>query len=199
MTKQTAAPRTYLTPDVPKIIEAICFVITEAVRKHKKSVTQYDIVKSLFLADRKHMNTFGRPITFDNYCAMKFGPVPSLAYNLLKNDAPSKRKYKLTKLPWKRTASSRPGDNWFHYSTTHTEVDDEILSPSDIEALKGAVATICSLSFGQIKRLTHDDPAYVEAWDDESTRKSFDMSLGMLFDSPNYEAAERIQYLSKHR
>ena len=55
-------------------------------------ITQYDIVKSLFLADKAHLNRYGRPITFDNYFAMKDGPVPNLAYNLLKRDNYSLRR-----------------------------------------------------------------------------------------------------------
>ena len=81
-----------MEPNVNKILDTICFVIAEA-RERSKSVDQYDIVKTIFLADKKHLNKYGRPITFDNYHAMKFGPVPSLTYNFLKEDQSKLKKY----------------------------------------------------------------------------------------------------------
>lgn len=76
-----AAPqyRRPFKPDKDRILEAILFLIGRS-----SSLSQYEIVKSLFLADRTHLNTYGRPITFDNYVAMEHGPVPSLAYDALK-------------------------------------------------------------------------------------------------------------------
>ncbi len=47
-------------------------------------VTQYDILKSLFFADRSHLNKYRRPITFDQYHALPDGPVSSLSYDVLK-------------------------------------------------------------------------------------------------------------------
>ena len=67
------APVHTMTPNTDRIIAAIAVVIKEA-RQANAVVTQYDILKALFLADRAHLNKFGRPITFDNYVAMKDVP-----------------------------------------------------------------------------------------------------------------------------
>jgi hypothetical protein len=56
-----------------RILAAMLFLMNE-----HPGLTQCQIVKSIFLADEQHLNTYGRPVTFDNYVAMPRGPVPSL-------------------------------------------------------------------------------------------------------------------------
>ena len=188
------APQVRLKPNLQKILAAITHVIALG-DKNNVAVTQYDVLKSLFLADRSHLNRFGRPITFDNYVAMRAGPVPSLAYDLLKESKRTLAKHKLAVLPWER--SPGPGGT-FHYARANPAKFDDVLSESDMIALSEAYGVITSLTFAQIRRLTHSDPAYMEAWEDDEDRKAFDMSVGMLFDSPDFEQAEAIAFLSKH-
>ena len=188
------APLVRLKPNLQKILAAITHVIALGDRDNSAG-TQYDILKSLFLADRSHLNKYGRPITFDNYVAMKAGPVPSLAYNLLKENKSALSKHRLAILPWER--SPGPGGT-FYYSRANLVMFDDVLSESDTMALSDAYRVVTSLTFSQIRRLTHSDPAYVEAWEDNENRKAFDMSVGMLFDSPDFEQAEAVAFLSRH-
>jgi uncharacterized phage-associated protein len=194
MVDRTKAPVVDLRPAANKIIEAILTII-RAAEQHGKQVSQYDIVKSLFLADRAHLNQFGRPITFDNYYAMKHGPVPTFAYDLLKGnegawavaDAPK---------PW--TCSNVPGKSYSYFHSQRVP-DDNALSPSEVDLLEASVQTVTSLGFGQVRKLTHEDSAYVDAWeDDENGNGSFPMSLSMLFDVPNTELASELSFISKH-
>ncbi|MCF1492334.1 DUF4065 domain-containing protein [Agrobacterium vitis] len=182
-----------VNPDPERVLAAVSYVIFTAQRKSKKP-TQYDVVKSLFLADRTHLNKYGRLVSSDRYVAMKHGPVPTTAYNVLKNDGPTLKRYELDHLPW----NSEAGDGGkIYYSDPDISSVDEVLSPSDKVAIEDAVSTVLSLSFGQIRRLTHDDPAYIDAWEDESERKQFPMSLGLLFESPNFERARELSDMSK--
>lgn len=182
-----------LTPRPDKIVEAVLVILNEAKRRNA-TVTQYDIVKTLFIADRSHLNAWGRPITFDNYVAMEHGPVPSLAYNILKEDARSLADFRVRPLWTRRIADGRK----FVFENPEREADEDILSPSDIGALKDALGTVASLSFGQVRRLTHQDQAYIDAWEDQSDRKQFPMSYALLFETPDHEAAESLAFLSKH-
>ncbi|MES5097482.1 Panacea domain-containing protein [Agrobacterium sp. BA1120] len=182
------APIIDIKPNAARILEALVFLISEADRLHK-SASQYDIVKSLFLSDRRHLNEYGRPITFDRYVAMEHGPVPSNAYDLLKSD-PS-----LKNLPWTRVQT---GHKVFQYSNAQRSFDENILSESDCEALYESFITVKSLGFQQIRKLTHEDPAYVDAWDDESDKKAFVMSYAMLYDFPAVDKAQELKFISEH-
>ena len=170
---------------------AITFVIALG-EKRRISVTQYDILKTFFLADKTHLNKYGRPITFDNYYAMRAGPVPSETYNLLKE---TKWKPRQNKITWTRTSCP---DGRFLYTNADVRTIYDMLSESDKNALSDAFTIIKSLTFSQIKKLTHDDPAYEEAWREESNEEAFLMSLGMLFDSPDFEEAEALEFQSKN-
>lgn len=182
------APIVYIKPNESKIFESVVFLISEADRTNKFA-SQYDIVKSVFLADRRHLNEYGRPITFDRYSAMKHGPVPSNVYDLLKGD-PDLRGF-----PWTKIRQS-PTINQFKDATR--PYDESILSESDIEALSESFVTVKSLGFSQIRKLTHEDPAYVDAWEDDDDVKSFDMSYAMLFDVPSIEKAMDVKFFSEN-
>ena len=39
-------------------------------------------IKLVWMADRLHLREYGRPITNDDYVAMKFGPVGSVTRNI---------------------------------------------------------------------------------------------------------------------
>jgi uncharacterized phage-associated protein len=190
------APIHPMRPNLPRIVAAISFVIDEG-RKRHQSVTQYDIVKTLFLADRASLNKFGRPITFDNYMAMKDGPVPSTSYNLLKKDASTLRHYKI-KVRWHSKPAPEYGERAQAFEISPKDVETDALSPSDMEELAAALTVVKALGFSQVRRLTHEDAAYVEAWDPEGIRNRYAMSYSLLFDVPNEELAKELSFLSKH-
>lgn len=47
--------------------------------------TRMKIFKLLYFADKLHMSRYGRFIIGDSYVAMKFGPVPSKTYDIVKD------------------------------------------------------------------------------------------------------------------
>ncbi|WP_461381806.1 Panacea domain-containing protein [Devosia indica] len=192
MASVTKAPIVELTPDLNKIVESILLVLKKAAERGK-SVTQYDIVKTIFLADRLHLNEYGRPITFDNYFAMKDGPVPTKVYDLVKG-GPWAERLIGGELPW--TTTPAPGTARAKLFKATLDPAEDVFSPSEIEAIENSLTVVLSLGFSQVRRLTHEDPSYVDAWGgDETTR--YPMSLGLLFDEPNFELAEDLQYLSQ--
>lgn len=184
-----------LTPNVPRILAALHRAMTTA-KGRKRPVSQYDLVKTLFLADRAHLNAWGRPITYDNYCAMKHGPVPSLAYDLLKGNEKALREYRVDRLPWNAVDQ---GKGVKHYYPLEGPIPvEEVLAESDLEALDDALATVIQLGFGQIRRLTHEDPAYLDAWREDGGRAAYDMKLGLLFEEPNFDQAEMLAEYSPY-
>ncbi|MGN6538927.1 MAG: Panacea domain-containing protein [Mesorhizobium sp.] len=183
-----------LRPNVEKVVATIAYVVYSA-EKLGRRFTQYDVVKSIFLADRAHLNEFGRLISTDKYVAMVHGPVPSTAYNLLKRDQIAMKVNGLDDLPWESEPGRQPKTVEFH--SANVDWVDDYLSPSDKKAIESAVSTIKSLSFGQVRKLTHEDPAYIDAWEEGVERKQFPMSLAMLFDVPNFERARQLSEMSK--
>jgi uncharacterized phage-associated protein len=192
------APRVRLQPNVKKIVEAISCVAGEGERRGY-ILSQFDILKTLFLADKSHLNKYGRPVTFDNYHAMRHGPVPSLSYSCLKQTDGAMallRRHGIKAFPWKRSA--RPGaDGSYRYRALKKAPDENVLSESDIKALSDALTTVKSLPYLELRKMLHADEAYLEAWEGDSPKKSFLISYGMLFQTPNFGLAERVQFLSK--
>lgn len=195
MPGRSKAPVVKLQPDVPKIVEAVLLLVREASRRGK-TITQYEIVKSFFLADRSHLNRYGRPITFDNYYAMKHGPVPTFTYNLLKEQDREVAEAG-GQLPWRRVG--RPTGNAFDFFGNR-DPDEDALAPSEVEALLDSFATVKSLGFNQVRKLTHEDAAYVDAWegDEENDNGSYAMSLAMLLDVPDQGLARDLAFVSKN-
>lgn len=195
MNFETKIPRVQLQPHPRRIVEAIIFLIGEAEKRDRK-LSQYDIVKSLFLADKAHLNRYGRPITFDNYVAMRHGPVPSFAYDMLKPQFDWVRHFKISCPPWTRQEEAGTAKAAF---SSIRPADLDVLSESDLDALRGALGTVMSLSFGQLRRVTHEDPAYLQAWQDDAEQQAFPMNYGLLFDTPtpDDEAADDIARASR--
>jgi uncharacterized phage-associated protein len=181
-------------PHLAKIIESILAVIGYAqLQGHKP--TQYDIVKTVFLADRSHLNKYGRPITYDQYFAMYHGPVASCTYDILK-EKPFALKQVGSALPWKREQIDQFK---FSYHTPSRIVDEDILSPSDVEELEAAYKIVSSLGFRKVRKLTHEDVAYTEAWRDEGgPNAAYPMAYGLLFDQPDFMRSKEIAFLSEH-
>ena len=181
-----------LRPSLPRLLSAMHHLMRGAERRGTR-LTQYQVVKALFLADREHLNQFGRPITFDNYIAMKHGPVPSMAYDLLRQGA-TWQETTIT-LPWTRHPDPE-GGGAFRFEAA-AEAPPDALSDSDREALDDALTFVLKLTFGQLRRLTHEDVAYLRAWGD-GEHNAAPMDLSLLFEEPDPEAAEQLAFASHH-
>ena len=192
------APVVALRPNKPKILQALLYLIEQG-ENRGVAVTQYTILKTFFLADRTHLNRYGRPITFDNYKAMKDGPVASFIYDVLKHNVNFPAVFGVAGPLWERTPAPNISQRAFRYHACKVKPDLDILSESDVEALSDALTITTSLSFGQIKRLTHEDPAYIDAWEDDDPPSAYDMSFGMLFDTPDFDQAKELAFLSQHQ
>jgi hypothetical protein len=101
-------------------------------------------------------------------------------------------------LPW-NSQSVPNGNGKRHYHSTEEPFDvDEYLSESDVEALEHALSDVLRLGFGQIRRLTHEDPAYLDAWRENGDRNAYDMKLALMFEEPNFERAALVAEQSEY-
>ncbi|WP_228283970.1 Panacea domain-containing protein [Acinetobacter terrae] len=69
--------------NIARILEAFAY-IAENITFNKKN-NMYNVLKVFYLADKLHMDRYGRFIFEDKYAALPKGPVPSRAYDLMKN------------------------------------------------------------------------------------------------------------------
>ena len=186
---------TNLVAKPEKIVAALAYLMQLA-QERGVAVTQYDLVKSLFLADKAHLNKWGRPISFDNYFAMRHGPVPSVAYDFLKANPLTMNIHGIDSLPWVVTEE---GMGKFHFYAKGGFEPNMDLSESDMYALSDALTTVKALTFGQIRRLTHEDPAYIEAWDvDGPESASYPMDLKLFFDERSPETDDVAETLMEY-
>ena len=183
-----------MTPNGPRVREAILHVIREADSRQLR-VSQFDILKALFLADRAHLNQYGRPITFDEYVAMTDGPVPSLAYDLLKEALEAGREAGVEAPLWKW---ERDGDKKRRFYGATRDSSKEILSETDIEELTKALVTVKRWGYKKTWDYVHEDVAYKDAWSKRENKDQNPMDYALLFDSPNEEAADTLKFASAH-
>lgn len=153
--------------DVGKAVAAVSYLI------QKTGESMYPILKMVYLADKFHLERYGRLISGDNYVAMKQGPVPSRAYDIFK--------------ALRGSADSGEAEIAGCYLRYVGEHDYEVvrapdldeLSASDLECLDETVATYSRLGKWTIRDLAHD-AAWDAAWPSVRFRKAFPMSAAHI-------------------
>lgn len=132
-----------------KALEVLLYVVG-------KCPDMYTALKVLYFADKEHLSKYGRIISSDRYVAMSHGPVPSGTYDLVK----------YVRNNWSFLLTI-PLDEAFKVEGFNIiplrDPNLEMLSSSEIECLDSAIARYAGMSFGQLRRLCHDDPAFKAA------------------------------------
>lgn len=167
--------------DWQKAIEAIDFIA-----RHKPKITQYYIGKIMFFADREHLLDYGRPVTGDRYVAMEHGPVPSGVRDILKADSDFPDEI----LDTLNYHISIEHDGNKQMVSSNEKGDLNRLSGSDQEYLLAALKEYSSMSFKQLKNLSHEDSAYQKAW--EADGNANEMDLDLWLDALDDPAAARL-------
>ena len=147
--------------DQQKINEAILYVSEQV-------PNMYNLLKVLYFADKIHLSKYGRFIINDDHKALPKGPVPSFAYDLIKE--------------WRGDGDFRiiSIDQSFNV-TPHHQIkaqrtpDMDYFSESDVECLNEAIEKYGKLHYKQLERIGHNDPAYIEA--KESGKNDIDIDM----------------------
>lgn len=183
-----------LKPNHKRILEATLFLIQQG-EKQSRPVTQYQIVKSLFLADVAHLERYGRPVTFDNYHALEFGPVPEAAYDMLKPAFDPVPYPSEAWPPWHREPA---GNRAFYYRGPAREPNLRMLSKSDVTALSAALKEVQALGFGGVKDKTHENPSYKEAWAKRGSKRAAPMNYARVMAKPDELLATDLAEASRY-
>jgi len=167
--------------DRDKALEAILFIA------HKlASPTFHSVSKMFYLADKLHLQEYGRVICGDRYIAMENGPVPSAIYDMMK--VPSGRTS--VDVDWDELINEAFDVHYGRNITPKRLPDMDLLAESEIECFTAAINEHGMKSFGQLSDLTHDS-----AW--RSVGENQVISMDEIARTlPNVE--EILSYLHAH-
>jgi uncharacterized phage-associated protein len=160
--------------DHAKAIEVLLY-ITQRVRD------MYTALKVIYFADRIHLDKYGRLLYGDRYIAMSHGPVPSLAYDIIKGSE-----------GYLGGGRKIFGSDFFSMSQNdilaRRAPNIDLISQSDIEALEAAIRIYSNKTFEELKSESHD-----AAW--ESADRNDNISFEALVRSlPSGE--ELLEHIS---
>ena len=159
--------------DVEKFADAMAFLASRGVNQ----LTTMKAVKLLYFADREHLLKYGRPILGDWYACMDHGPVPSSAYDILKQikDPDPTVMSPTTKIVSEHITTRGTGDKYPVFVPVG-EQDFDALSDSDLEILDMVVEKYGKRSAMDLSDETHKHAAWRvcrEAGDHEMDYRQF--------------------------
>lgn len=145
------------SPKRDKIIEGVLLLL-EKTQISGFAMTADRLTATMFLADKGHLDTYGRPVFFDNYTATLTGPVGVTASEMLD-----------TMFDWSTVEAN--GAPWA-IAATHDGVflngnrapNMRRLSQSDVDALESALSAVEALDAEQLRVFMHRLPAHATAW-----------------------------------
>jgi uncharacterized phage-associated protein len=136
-----------------KVVEVVAMVARDW-----PGITPFYLAKVLFFADRDHLRAYGRPVTGDRYIAMASGPVPSRVYDIVKGNLD----YFGNPAAIAEAIRVDRNEHWARvYANRGPDLD--LLSETDIAAVKAAIEFCHDKSASALSELTHQEPAWAQA------------------------------------
>lgn len=138
--------------DSKKLIELVLYILGKT-----GGVDFYHAFKILYFAEMKHLAKWGSGIVPDEFCALKYGPVPTQLYDAVKelNHPCMALSEELSEV------IQFAGEDAPNVLLPKRGANMKFLSKSEIEALEQSIEENKSLTFGQLMRKSHD-----EAWEE---------------------------------
>ncbi len=142
--------------DSKKLTEIVLYILCKT-----GGVDFYHAFKILYFAEMKHLAKWGSGIVPDEFCALKYGPVPTQLYDAVKELGNPKMRLSETLAEVVQFA----GEDAPNILLPKRDANLNFLSKSEVDALNEAIAENESLTFGQLRRKSHD-----AAWDEAHRR-----------------------------
>ncbi len=139
-----------------KLIEILLYILCKT-----GGIDYYHAFKILYFAEMKHLAKWGTRIIPDEFCALKYGPVPTRLYDAVKDLGHPNMELaeELAKVV------CFAGDDAPNVLLPQREFDERYFSKSEIEVLNASIEENANLTFGELKRKSHD-----AAWDEADRR-----------------------------
>ncbi len=184
-------PRLNFNPQYDKIVELLVYLA-----HRRPGADQYQAVKLFYLSDREHFNRYSRPITFDSYYALDYGPVASTALDLIKSRPGVLKKAGIEKLPVRTEQRA----NIIILAEPLRAIDYDIFSKSDLSVFDETLEKYGSKSFDELYKLTHSHFAYDVAWKNRGDHRNALMHYeDMLEEGPRKAAIlEALESIADH-
>lgn len=151
-------------------------------RKKDGKINKMKAIKLVYFADRYHLRKYGRPVIGDVYWAMKFGPVASTTLRVadLAEVLPAEC------LSYAKENISHPkGDIKLNEIISRKEVDLNVFSQTDIEALENAYNEFGDKDQFELADITHNYPEWSKFKSElTNTRKRAKMDYIDFFKDP---------------
>lgn len=146
-------------PKLDKIVELLLYLAHV-----RPDADKYQAVKFFYLADREHLNRYGRPITHEEYFALPYGPVASKAMDLLEEDHWTMTAAGIESLPFEIERMPRGEREITYIRAPKREVNLDLFSKSDLRVFDEIIAKYGTCTFEELFAITHDHYAYKRAW-----------------------------------
>lgn len=142
--------------DRRKLTELLLYILEKT-----GGVDFYHAFKILYFAEMKHLAKWGCGIVPDEFCALKYGPVPTRLYDAVKelNHPQMMLSAEL------HDAIHFAGEDAPNVLLPNRRASSGFLSKSEMEALDMSIEENKSLTFGQLMNKSHD-----VAWDEANRR-----------------------------
>lgn len=105
------------------------------IQRNGGKIPYLKLLKLLYIADRKSLEETGFPITFDTYVSMKYGPVLSTTYDLIKD------------------TTLNHGDYWHAYISQPKEYVVRLIQPPSLTALSEVEIRILNQTFNEFGKV----------------------------------------------
>ena len=144
-----------------RAVEAMLYIASRVANP-----TIHEVLKIRYFADKLHLAKYGWLASGDDYVAMKFGPVGSGTYNLMKAARGDESGFIHPKFPaLVKDALSVAADR--RSLTLLRQANLSLLSKAEIACLDEALREYGDMPFSKRTELSHD-AAWQEAWDTAS-------------------------------
>jgi len=149
--------------DYEKITQLLNFFI----KKNSNSrIQKLKAIKLIWAADRYHIRKYGRLVSNDEYCALKYGPVASLAKDVADLDLDY---IDSSYVDYINKYLTRDDERLVLFS--HRDVEEDNFSKSDKEALEFAWKNFGSLNGFALAEISHDFPEWLRFKDELESKE----------------------------
>ena len=142
--------------DSRKLTELVLYILEKT-----GGVDFYHAFKILYFAEMKHLAKWGSGIVPDDFCALKYGPVPTRLYDAVKELSHPNMGLSADLAD----AVQFAGEDAPNVLLPKREANLRFLSKSELDALDKSIEENEALTFGQLMRKSHD-----KAWDEANRR-----------------------------